>query len=242
MVSLSDFRKAWVKATTFGFFSLLLMIPMSFIAVKIFQPAQFDGLTIPEIFELTRDKPPLEFGRKFLVISQLGHFILYFIVGALLAHFQYTVLKQYIANKLMWTLITILGLELILLTDLIVVGLATGGVAGPFEPLLIALGGGGMVAVFQFLYLRSVGIKDGRWVGWWILGIAIGIIVSIPIILGYETLLSQSFKSSLSPMTFLVVDWLFFILPYFVLIGFFAGRLSANPLYRSIQMSAQMRT
>lgn len=36
-------------------------------------------------------------------------------------------------------------------------------------------------------------------------------------------------------MAFLVIDWLSFILPYFTLIGFFAGWFSAKPLYRSIQ-------
>lgn len=38
-------------------------------------------------------------------------------------------------------------------------------------------------------------------------------------------------------MAFLVIDWLSFILPYFTLIGFFAGLFSANPLYRSLQQS-----
>jgi len=239
METLKNFRNAWVKATTLGFFSLLLMIPLSFILISLFHPPQFDGLTLPEIFEQSRDKHPLEFGWRFFLIIQLGHFILYSFVGAILAHLQYKVLKEYISNKLVWTLLTILGLEIILLGDLFYVGLSTGGAPGPLEPLLIGLGGGGLIAVFQYLYLRSAGIKNGKWIGWWILGILTGIIASIPFLALYEIYLIEMLKSSLSPMAFLLVDWLSFILPYFTLIGFFAGLFSAKPLYRAIEKTRQ---
>lgn len=83
--------------------SFLLMIPISFILTGLFPPPQFDGLTLPEIFVQSRDKSSLEFGWNFYMVVQLGHFGLYLIVGAVLAHLQYKVLKEYIPNKLLWT-------------------------------------------------------------------------------------------------------------------------------------------
>lgn len=91
---------------------------------------------------------------------------------------------------------TILGLELILLGDLFYAGLSTGGVPGPLEPLLIGLGGGGLMALMQFLYLRSTGLKSAWWVGWWILGIVTGILTSIIFIFAYEYFLIDSIKEA----------------------------------------------
>lgn len=235
MKEFQTFRKAWVRATTLGFFSFLLMIPISFFFTALFHPLQSEGLSLPEIFHRSMDKSPLEFGWPFFLVTQLGHFILYAIVGAVLSHLQYKVLKEYIPDKLKWTILTILGLELILLGDLFYAGLSTGGAPGPLEPLLIGLGGGGLMALMQFLYLRSRGITAARWVGWWILGIVTGILTSILLIIAYEYFLFDRIKQAASPMVFLVIDWLSFILPYFTLIGFFAGLFSARPIYRSLQ-------
>lgn len=235
MKSLKEFRNAWVKATTLGFFSFLLMIPISFIFEGLFHPLRSEGLTLPEIFDQSMNKSALEFGWGFFIAAQVSHFILYVIVGAVLSHLQYKVLKEYISNKLKWTFLTILGLELVLLGDLFYAGLSTGGASGPLEPLLLGLGGGGLMALMQFLYLRSRGIRSARWVAWWILGIVTGILTSIIFIFTYEYFFIDSIKQAVSPMAFLVIDWLSFILPYFTLIGFFAGLFSAKPLYRSLQ-------
>ncbi|MCX2746173.1 hypothetical protein OO013_20005 [Mangrovivirga sp. M17] len=233
MKTLKDFRIEWVKATTLGFMSLLLMIPMSFIFARFFLPPRFDGLNIPEIFKILSSSS--EFNLQIYITNQISHFILYLIVGTILAHLQYQVLKKYISNKLVWTGLTILGLELILLGDLIYVGLSTGGAPGPLEPLLIGIGGGGLIALMQFLYLRSAGIKNGKWVGYWILGIVTGIIASIPFIMLYEMIISEKLKSLLSPMALLFTEWMSFILPYFTLIGLFTGLFSSKPLYRAIE-------
>jgi hypothetical protein len=211
------------------------MIPISFIFVELFHPLKSEGLTLPEIFNQTRDMSPMEFGWVFFIVSQIGHFVLYAIVGTILSHLQYKVLKEYIPNKLKWTFLTILGLELVLLGDVFYAGLSTGGAPGPLEPLLIGLGGGGFVALMQFLYLRSRGVRSSRWVWWWILGTVAGILTSAIFIFTYEYFLIDSIKQAVSPMVFLVIDWLSFILPYFTLIGFFAGLFSAKPLYRSLQ-------
>lgn len=235
MKTKQDFRNAWTKATTLGFMSLLLMIPMSFIIAGLFHPTQWEGLTLPEMFEQSADKSPLEYGWSFYLTVLIGHFILYLIVGAVLAHLQYKVLKAYIPNKLKWTFLTIIGLELILFGDLFYMGLSTGGAPGPLEPLLVALGGGGLMALMQFLYLRSIGKISAKWVGWWIIGIVTGILTSFIFIVAYEYFLIDSIKQAVSPMAFLVINWLSFILPYFTLIGFFAGLFSAKPLYRSLQ-------
>ena len=99
MKILQNFRSASVKATTLGFFSFLLMIPISFIFTELFHPLRSEGLTLPEIFNQTTNNGPMEFGLGFFIASQLGHFILYVIVGAVLSHLQYRALKEYISNK-----------------------------------------------------------------------------------------------------------------------------------------------
>ena len=237
MTSLKTFRKNWVSATTIGFFSLLVMIPISFITLTLFHPPQFEGLTLPEMFSKLASIDLAEFDKNLYIVEQISHIIIYAIAGGILAQLQYKVLKQFIPNRLKWTVITIFGLWVILFGDLVVMGLSTGGVEGPWEPLLIGLGGGGLIALFQYLYLRSVGIKKGTWVVWWILGIITGIVASAIFIFIYEYFLIDRIEQLLSPMLFLVVDWLSFVFPYFTLIGFFVGLFSAKPLYRAIELS-----
>lgn len=234
MKSLKTFKRSWIKATTIGFMSFILMIPISFIFIKLFHPPAFDDLTIAEIFQQTADKSPLEFGWTFYISILTGHFILYAIVATILGHLQYTILKEFIPNRTTWIIMTILGLEIILLFDLFYTGFATGGAPGPLEPLLIALGGGGLMAFMQFLYLRSTGIRNPKWVGWWIIGIFTGIISSFIFIMGYEYLFRDFIERNTSPMLFLTIDWLSFILPYFTLIGFFTGLFSARPIFLAV--------
>lgn len=245
MATLKEFRKAWVKATTLGFMTFLLMIPISFILLTLFHPPQFEGLSLVEIFQQSAGTSSLEYGWGFYALAQAGHFIHYLIVAGVLGFLQYQILKPYIPNKSLWVILTVLGLELILLGDLLYMGLSTGGAPGPLEPLLIGLGGGSLMALMQYLYLRSVGIKRGKWVGWWILGIIVGILASAVFIFIYEFFLIEWVEQAVSPLLFLIINWLSFILPYFTLIGFFAGWFSAKPLYKALEasnMTLNMRT
>ncbi|MCX2745612.1 hypothetical protein OO013_17150 [Mangrovivirga sp. M17] len=238
MPEFKEFRKSWIKATTFGYMVFLLMIPNSLIILTFFRPPALEGLTIAEILQQASTTSPFAYGKSFYIILQAGHFIHYLIVGAVLAVLQYNVLKEHIRNKFVWIILTIAGLEVILLGDLVYTGLSTGGAPGPLEPLLIGLGGGSFIAILQYLYLRSVGIKNGKWVGWWVLGIIIGILSSALFIFIYEFFLNEFVKQNFSALIYVLLSWLAFILPYFTLIGFFAGLLSAKPLYKAIEKSS----
>lgn len=230
-----QFRNSWVKATTLGYMMFLLMIPITFIILTFFRAPGMEEMTIAEILQFSSNKSPFDYGKKFYFILQAGHFLHYMIVASVLAFLQYRVLRKYIRNKVWWIMLTIFGLEIILLGDIFYTGLSTGGAPGPLEPLLIGLGGGSFIALMQYLYLRSVGIKSGKWVGWWILGIIIGILTSAIFIFIYEFFLNDPIKAITSPLLYSIISWLSFILPYFTLIGFFTGFLSAKPLYKTLQ-------
>jgi len=214
--------------------SFLFMIPISILQLTLFTPSPLQGLSLPEILEHAASSGALDYGWGFYLTLLTGHLLLYLLVGTVLAGGQYKVLAFIIPNRIQWTFLTVLGLELILLGDLLYTGLSTGGVPGPFEPLLIGLGGGSLMAIMQYLYLRSLGIKKGKWVGLWILGILTGIVSSFACIFIYEYFFIDPIKKSVSPLAFVVMDWLSFILPYFTLIGFFAGLFSAKPLFAAI--------
>ncbi|MBD3648239.1 MAG: hypothetical protein HUJ31_12490 [Pseudomonadales bacterium] len=237
MTSFEDFRKAWVKATTLGFLMFLLMIPISLILLSFFRPPELEGQPIAQILQQAATRSALDYGLKMYIALQSGHFIHYLIVGTVLALLQYNILREFIRNKVWWTAMTVLGLEVILLGDLIFMGLSTGGAPGPLEPLLIGLGGGGLMAFMQYLYLRSTGVTSGKWVGWWILGILTGILASALVIFIYEFFIAEHVRQAVPPLASVLIGWLSFILPYFGLIGFFAGLLSARPLYRALQSS-----
>lgn len=232
MSSFIKFRQAWVTATTLGFMVFLLMIPISFIYLLTFPPPELSGMSLAQMLQQSSGIGPLDYGRSFYLGLLAGHFMHYLIVGVILGWLQYRVLREFIPNKLVWIIMTVIGLELILVGDFFYPGLSTGGAPGPLEPLLIALGGGGLVAVMQYLYLRSLGITQGKWTGRWILGIITGIVCSVPFIFLYEYFIREKIQND--SLAFMVIDWLSFILPYFTLIGFFAGLFSAKPLYKAL--------
>jgi hypothetical protein len=64
-----------------------------------------------------------------------------------------------------------------------------GKIAGPVEPIVITLGGGSFVAVLQWLYLRKLGFRASRWLGRWTGGLAVGLLIAMPLFIFLEDVL-----------------------------------------------------
>ena len=69
-----------------------------------------------------------------------------------------------------------------------------GGTSLPIEPIVNLVGGGCLAGIAQFLYLRRLNIKAGKWLGLWILGLILSIIPAAVIF----TLLYDVWEISLS--------------------------------------------
>lgn len=100
-----------------------------------------------------------------------------------------------------------------------------GKIPGPVEPIVITLGGGGLTAVLQWLYLRRQGVRGARWLGRWVGGIAVGWPIAIPLFIFLEDVLG------------LVVPWGPDLAILGGVLGAVAGSMSSRPLLAALETS-----
>ena len=165
----------------------------------------------------------------------LGHVIALALFGAIWGSLQAFVLRQYLARTWPWILATTAGVPTVLLFELLRRHLVIGPHRGPVEPIMIALGGGAIAGVFQWLYLRKQGSAAPRWLGSWIVGLAVGIALSIPVIMAFEIMLLPTLLGLLSSEAVAnVVDWAGFLIIYGGITGAVAGWISRGALLESL--------
>ncbi len=97
-----------------------------------------------------------------------------------------------------------------------------GKIAGPVEPIVITLGGGSLVAVLQWLYLRRLGFRASRWLGRWVGGLAVSQLIAIPLFIFLEDVLG------------LLIPWGLGLTIFGVLLGIVAGAMSRRALFEAL--------
>jgi len=129
-----------------------------------------------------------------------------------------------------WIVTSSAGFTAILLAELVEPHVVTGPYVGPVEPIMIALGGGGLAGLFQWRRLGREGIDASRWLMLWIAGIAVGVVAALAVILAFELTLLESIKSLFTEETAGLVDWAIFLVIYGAGTGAAAGWLSGRAL------------
>ncbi len=77
------------------------------------------------------------------------------------------------------------------------------------EPVVIALGGGTLAGVLQWLVLRSAGFRDGagKWLALWIAGLVVGILALFPTVYVAEIILTPFVVGAFGQQTAETVGW-----------------------------------
>lgn len=105
------------------------------------------------------------------------------LAGAILASCQAWALRGRLSRLWHWILCGPAGFAVMILVIWPFTAI-WGDIPGPVEPLTIV--GGGLLATggFQLLLLRRRGVQATRWLGLWILGLPLGMIVTAVVVIG----------------------------------------------------------
>lgn len=126
--------------------------------------------------------------------SLIQHLVMYPVFGAILGSAQAFVLRRAIPRVWPWIGVTALGFLAILGLELVERHIVIGPHPGPVEPIVIALGAGGLAGLFQWLYLRNTSSPSAKWLGFWIGGLVAGIILAAASLMGIGTLFGDAIQ------------------------------------------------
>ena len=115
--------------------------------------------------------------------------------------------------------------------------IVTGPHSGPFEPVMISLGGSSLAGIPQWHVLRREGFRAARWLSVWIggavLGVACAAVMSVVIMTLTQPLVDLLFDGKVAEM----VAWSRDVLVLGAVFGGVAGAVSGRSLRRAISPS-----
>lgn len=129
-----------------------------------------------------------------------------------------------------WSLLTAAGFTIILGFEAVRPGLVAGGHPAPIEPIMIALGGGSLAGLLQWVYLRRRGVAGGRWLGLWIGGLAAGVVAAIVVLTLVGPLLEPAARALFDDDTVWLVGQVIFFTLYGSVVGGVAGWISGRAI------------
>lgn len=225
----------WTLATGVGFsLAFLSFIPVGEF-VMLFAPdavANIDATMLPEHLDPDAlpgwlDQPTYESMYRWLLGQ---HIIMYPVFGLILGSFQWYALRDSLVEPWPWILAAVAGFAVILLPEMYRRHMVIGPHAGPLEPIMIALGGGSLTGIFQWLYLRQIGVNASSWLLLWIGGIVVGIAAAAATLTIVEMLLRAPVQGAFSPEMAARVGWAIFLFVYGSVVGTVAGLVSGRRL------------
>jgi hypothetical protein len=155
-------------------------------------------------------------------------------LGAILGFLQSRELAHRIPRSA-WILATALGFPFILISELIEPHIVVGPHGGPFEPILISLGGGSLAGLGQWLVLKRNGISANRWLCLWVLGLAAGVVVAAAVAIGLDALTQGFIERALPGVPGEVLSWSRELLVLGAVLGAVAAAISARALATSFR-------
>ena len=163
---------------------------------------------------------------SFYRVHLIMHIVVLTLLGVTLGSFQAAVLRSCIRPVWPWVVAASLAFVGITLFELIEPKIIIGDYPGPIEPIMIALGGGGIAGFLQWLYLRWLGINVSRWLAMWIVGLIAGILVAAIIITLLGLILLPPLEKMFSKDTLALVSRIIWLLVYGGVVGATAGLFS----------------
>lgn len=237
---LKTFRMRWTAATALGYllgfwsfglihtlFSFLTPESIAYIG-PLDLPEHLDPNDLPDWLDRSTYKTYFKFH-----LTQ--HLAMYPVFGAVFGSIQAYTLRNKLPGILPWIVAAVLGFWAILIGEVFKPHMVIGPHAGPIEPFLIVLGGGGLAGLFQFLWLRYRGIRAAKWLGFWIAGIVAGIVVAIAFLMGLGMLFGEgiAYLEKNAPE----ISWGIEMGIFGTVVGAVAGWISGKALQDSLKIS-----
>lgn len=188
---IKTFRSRWAVSNSAGFVLGFLSFGLVGAMAALFKPEALpDGF---QFYQSVDDIPEgiYEIGYRYGLIT---HLVMYPVFGAILGSIQAFALRKAIPNVWSWIGITALGFLTVIGLELVKRHIVIGPFPGPVEPIIIALGAGGLAGLFQWLYLRKANHPSAKWLGLWIGGLAAGIILAAASLMGIGMLLGDAIR------------------------------------------------
>lgn len=155
--------------------------------------------------------------------------------GVIIGTVQALTLRPTLPRPWPWVLMGIVGFTGILALETVERHFVIGPHAGPLEPIMIALGGGGLAGFFQWLYLRRRAVDATRWLLLWIAGLAAGIVTAALVLTAIGFLLRGPVNALLSEEAAARAGWVVFFAVYGAVVGAVAGRISAPAILAALK-------
>lgn len=216
----------WVFACWAGFFCLFGAFLVIGGLAKLVWPATWpppSQLVSIDPMALPDDIDPTLYGRLYRI--NLGYHVLHLgAFGGLLGWLQASVLGR---SRTRWAVLGALGFLSLFVLEAIRPGVVAGGHPAPIEPILIAVGGGSLAGLYQWLHLRRRGVPAGRWLARWIGGLVLGVIAGAAVLTVLEPVLRPVARGLFqSDESFVFAGQVIFFTVYGSMVGLVAGWVS----------------
>ena len=226
-------RTRWTVATAAGFCGAFVSFPLGERLSRQFAPESIADIGIerlpahlrPETLPSWMDLPTYETLYQFGLTMHVPALLVF---GAILGTAQYLVLRRFLPRAWLWIVATAIGFVAILVLEAVEPHIVIGPTSGPVEPIMIVLGGGSLAGLLQWLYLRSEAIAHGRYLAYWVGGLALGAVLAVPVMIGIGTVLGDAIRRLEAATPHL--SWGLEIGLFGVIFGAVAGWLSGRGL------------
>ena len=237
---MKTFRTRWTLATALGYLLGFWSFGLIHTIFSFFTPesiAHIGPLDLPEHLDPNAlpdwlDRSTYETLYTF-TLSQ--HLVMYPVFGAVFASIQAFTLRDKLSGITPWIVAAMLGFLTVIIGEVFQRHVVIGPHAGPIEPILIVLGGGGLAGLFQFLWLRSRDIRAAKWLGMWIAGILTGIIAAVAFLMGLGKLMGGAIAYLEENLP--QISWAIEMGIFGLVVGAVAGWISGNALKETLKIS-----
>ena len=237
---MKTFRNRWTLATALGYLLGFWSFGLVYTIFSFFAPesiAHISPLDLPEHLDPNAlpdwlDRSTYE---TLYTFNLSQHLVMYPIFGAIFASIQSFALRDKLSGIMPWIVAAMLGFLTIIIAEVFKRHIVIGPHAGPIEPIMIVLGGGGLAGLFQFLWLRSQDIHAAKWLGMWITGILAGIVVAVAFLIGLGKLMSGAIAHLEENLP--KISWAIELGIFGSVVGGVAGWISAKALQESLQIA-----
>lgn len=195
---LNTFRNRWTLFNSAGFVLGFLSFGLVSAIVGLFRPESLaqaldEGFNFFQTVDELREAvgPHYEIAYRYVLIQ---HLVMYPVFGAILGSAQAIALRKAIPSVWAWIGVSVLGFLTIISGELIKPHIIIGPVPGPVEPILIALAAPVLAGFFQWLYLKKINYPSAKWLGFWIGGLVLGIIVAVAVLVGIGMLFGDAIQ------------------------------------------------
>lgn len=240
---LSTDSRRWTAACWLGYTALFLGFMLTGQLAELFWPEAW-----PDRLELWPVDPaappdwidPEQYADiyRFNLVYHIVHLTAF---GALIGWLQATVLRGDAARneasgreppvgRGAWSLLAAVGFAGILVLEAVRPGIVAGGHPAPIEPILIAVGGGTLAGLLQWLYLRRRGVDAARWLGHWVGGLVAGLIAAVAVLWIVEPLLEPVARNLFDDRTVQLAGQFIFYTVYGSVVGAVVGWISGRAI------------